>query len=391
MTQQLISPYGGELKWLYLDSETEINAWQKRAARDKFPKLKLSSREAGDLEMLGNGGFSPLEGFMGHDDWLGVCRDMRTAAGVFWPIPITFAVSKEDAEPLQEGDYCQLIDPNDQLVAILQLQDKYQADKKLEAESVFATTDEAHPGVANLYAHQDVYLGGKVILLKQNLLRQEFPGIYLTPAETRSKFTELGWSKVTAFQTRNPMHRAHEHLVKTALEVSDGVLIHSLLGKLKQGDIPAAVRIQAIDALIKSHFVPGSVINAGYPLDMRYAGPREALLHAVFRQNYGCSQIIIGRDHAGVGSYYDEFAAQRIFDEPAVAALQIKPLKLPATFWCDACRDMVSTDNCPHSDKERLHLSGTELRRLLSTGEEVPANFSRPEVLQVLRQYYEGL
>lgn len=389
MANQLIAPYQGELNPL-LATKQEVAEWQERLQVESLPSITLSSREAGDLDMLAIGGFSPLQGFMGHDDWLGVCKDMRTAAGYFWPIPITLATSEQQASSIKEGEYCQLVDQQNNLLGVIKVSDKYKADKSLETKHVFATDAKDHPGVANLFQHNNTYIGGEVKVFQQSHLKQKFPKVYLTPAEARDKFTAKGWSSVVAFQTRNPMHRAHEYLVKIALEICDGAFIHSLLGNLKADDIPADVRVQAIDALVDNYFPADKVINAGYPLDMRYAGPREALLHAVFRQNYGCSHIIIGRDHAGVGDYYDKFAAHRIFDEVDTQGLLIKPLKLDWTFWCYKCEAVTSTRTCPHSDKDRLLISGTELRRLFKDGEDIPAEFSRPEVLHILSEYYKS-
>ncbi|MGK2913354.1 MAG: sulfate adenylyltransferase, partial [Porticoccaceae bacterium] len=269
--------------------------------------------------------------------------------------------------------------------------EKYRIDKSHECQQIFRTTDPAHPGVKMVMEQGDVNVAGPVKVLSQGEFPAKYPGVYMTPAETRALFEAKGWSTVAAFQTRNPMHRSHEYLAKIAIEICDGVLIHSLLGKLKPGDIPADVRQQAISVLIDSYFVDNTVVQSGYPLDMRYAGPREALLHALFRQNYGCSHLIVGRDHAGVGDYYGPFDAHHIFDEIAVGALATKPLKIDWTFWCNQCGTMASTRTCPHHPDDRVLVSGTKLRKALSEGGEVEANFSRPEVLAVLREYYGGL
>jgi sulfate adenylyltransferase len=256
---------------------------------------------------------------------------------------------------------------------------------------VYKTTDLEHPGVKMVMEQGEVNLAGPVKVLSQGGFPEKYGDEFLTPAQTREMFKKNGWSTVAAFQTRNPMHRSHEYLAKIAVETCDGVLIHSLLGKLKPGDIPADVRSKAIGVLIEKYFVKNTVIQAGYPLDMRYAGPREALLHALFRQNYGCSHLIVGRDHAGVGSYYGPFDAHHIFDEIPKDALETKPLKIDWTFWCYQCGGMASARTCPHDEKDRLLLSGTKLRKMLSEGGDVPAEFSRPEVLTVLRAYYAGL
>lgn len=388
-SSHLIKPHGADaLKPLLVPAEERIATLAYAAT---LPQIPVSSREAGDLIMLGIGGFTPLEGFMGEADWRSVVRDLTLADGLFWPIPITLSTTAELAEALVIGQDVALVDGEGTILALLNLQEKYRIDKALEAREVFRTEDPAHPGVAQLLAQGEINLAGKVRVLSEGDFPERFPGVYLTPAETRARIAEKGWKTVAAFQTRNPMHRSHEYLAKIALEVTDGVLIHSLLGNLKPGDIPSEVRVRAIDTLIDNYFVHDTVLNAGYPLDMRYAGPREALLHALFRQNYGATHLIVGRDHAGVGDYYGPFDAQKIFDEIPPGALLTQPLKIDWTFWCEACGGMASTKTCPHDPKHRLLLSGSKLRKLLSEDEEVPANFSRPEVLAILREYYASL
>jgi sulfate adenylyltransferase len=357
-----------------------------------LPAVRLSSREKGDLIMLGIGGFTPLDGFMTRADWEGVCDGYKTASGLFWPIPITLSTDEVTAQSIRAGMEIALVDGDTgAIMATMKVTEKYTIDKAHECMMVYKTTDPEHPGVKMVMDQGPVNLAGPVRLLSEGDFPTRYPGIYMTPAQTRAIFEKKGWATVAAFQTRNPMHRSHEYLVKIAIEVCDGVLIHSLLGNLKPGDIPAEVRTRAIAALIDNYFVKGTVVQAGYPLDMRYAGPREALLHAVFRQNYGCSHLIVGRDHAGVGSYYGPFDAHRIFDEIPRDALEIKPLKIDWTFWCYRCGGMASARTCPHEDKDRLLLSGTKLRKALSEGLEIPNEFSRPEVLAVLREYYASL
>jgi len=273
-------------------------------------------------------------------------------------------------------------------LATMRVTERYAVDKAHECASVFRTTDPAHPGVKMVMAQAGANLAGPVKVLSDGGFKSKYGALFMTPAETRAEFERLGWSRVAAFQTRNPMHRSHEYLAKVAIETCDGVLVHSLLGALKPGDIPAEVRTRAIGVLIEKYFRPGTVVQAGYPLDMRYAGPREALLHALFRQNYGCSHQIVGRDHAGVGSYYGPFDAHRIFEEVARGALETQPLKMDLTFWCYRCGGMASGRTCPHGDADRLQVSGTQLRQWLSEGSPVPAEFSRPEVLEILRAYY---
>ena len=386
----LVAPHGGgPLKPLMLAGE-ELTA--ERARARGLRAVRMSSREKGDLVMLAIGGFTPLEGYMTHADWDGVCRDYRTAAGVFWPIPITLSVDAATAASIALGADIALTDPDDaNPLAMMRVTEKYAIDKARECQSVFRTTDPAHPGVKMVMEQGEVNLAGPVRVLSDGGFRATYGALFMTPAETRAEFERLGWSRVAAFQTRNPMHRSHEYLAKVAIETCDGVLVHSLLGHLKPGDIPADVRTRAIATLIDRYFVPKTVVQAGYPLDMRYAGPREALLHAVFRQNYGCAYQILGRDHAGVGSYYGPFDAHHIFDEIPKGSLEIQPMKIDWTFWCYSCAGMASARTCPHGDDKRLLVSGTKLRSWLSKGEPVPAEFSRPEVLEILRAYYAGL
>jgi sulfate adenylyltransferase len=386
----LISPHGGGgLKPLRPDAPRRAEEARRAAS---LPRVRVSSREKGDLVMLGIGGFTPLAGFMGRADWQGVCDGMRTAAGLFWPIPITLSVDETVAGSLREGAEVALVDPDDDsLLGVMKVAEKYRIDKAHECASVFRTTDAAHPGVQMVMQQGEVNLAGPVTVLSDGGFEAQYGALFMTPAQTRAQFERLGWSRVAAFQTRNPMHRSHEYLSKVALEVCDGVLVHSLLGHLKPGDIPADVRTRAIAVLIEKYFRPGTVVQAGYPLDMRYAGPREALLHALFRQNYGCRYLIVGRDHAGVGSYYGPFDAHKIFDEIPKGSLQIEPMKIDWTFWCYRCGGMASGRTCPHDDADRLLVSGTKLRKWLSEGSDVPPEFSRPEVLEILRAYYAGL
>jgi len=384
---RLVQPHGGiALKPRMIAGEARQGAL---ARAQSLPRLKVSSREKGDLIMLGIGGFTPLEGFMTRADWEGVCDGYRTAAGLFWPIPITLSADRERADSIRVGDEIALADPDDgALLATMKVSEKYAIDKAHECMSVFRTVDAKHPGVQMVLRQPEVNLAGPVEVLSDGGFKAKYGDLFLTPAETRAAFERLGWSRVAAFQTRNPMHRSHEYLVKVAIETCDGVLVHSLLGNLKPGDIPAEVRTRAIALLIEKYFRPGTVVQAGYPLDMRYAGPREALLHAVFRQNYGCSHLVVGRDHAGVGSYYGPFDAHRIFDEIPAGSLETRPIKIGVTFWCYRCNGMASDRTCPHTDADRLQVSGTQLRKWLEEGAQVPGEFSRPEVLEVLRAYY---
>ena len=386
----LVNPHGGGNLKPLLQSGKDLTAELKRASA--LPKVTVSSREKGDIIMLGIGGFTPLDGFMTHADWQGVCDGMKTANGLFWPIPITLSVSQVIADTLKTGHEISLIDPeNGEILATMMITEKYVIDKAHECAMVFKTTDPKHPGVKMVMEQGEINLAGPIKVVSQGGFPEKYPELFKTPKETREIFSKMGWSKIACFQTRNPMHRSHEYLAKIAIEVCDGVLIHSLLGHLKPGDIPAEVRAKAIGTLTEKYFVKKTVVQAGYPLDMRYAGPREALLHAVFRQNYGCSHQIVGRDHAGVGSYYGPFDAHHIFDQVPKGALETEALKIDISFWCYKCGGMASAKTCPHDDADRLQVSGTQLRNSLSKGENVPAEFSRPEVLEILRAYYASL
>jgi sulfate adenylyltransferase len=407
---QLIAPHGGKGLTCCLLEGAALAAEKKKA--EGLKKVNISPRAKGDLIMIGIGGFSPLTGFMGKADWKSVCEKFLLTDGTFWPIPVTLDVSKADADAIKVGEEIALFDPErSEIMATMKITEKYEmseADKKFECEKVFmgegTPTAEAfwkiakddHPGVQMVMDQKEVNLAGPVKVLSEAEYPSEYPGVYARPAESRKMFEERGWSEIAALQLRNPMHRSHEYLCKIAVEVCDGVYIHSLVGNLKPGDIPADVRVKCIDALVKNYFVEKNVIQGGYPLDMRYAGPREALLHATFRQNYGCSRMIIGRDHAGVGDFYGMFEAQTIFDkipkptEPGKALL-CTPLKIDWTFYCHKCDGMASLRTCPHEKSDRVMLSGTMLRKLLSEGGQLPDHFGREEVVAILRKYYEGL
>ena len=386
----LVNPHGGgELKPLLLEGDA-LTAELSRAAG--LPQIKVSSRESGDIIMMGIGGFTPLDGFMTHADWEGVCDGMKMASGLFWPIPITLSTDEASSKGFNEGDDIALVDSDSgDILATMTVTEKYSIDKAHECMMVYKTTDEEHPGVKMVMAQGDVNLAGTIKVLSQGGFPEAYGDQFMTPAQTRAEFEKRNWKEIACFQTRNPMHRSHEYLAKIAIETLDGVLIHSLLGKLKPGDIPADVRSNAIGTLIDKYFADNTVIQAGYPLDMRYAGPREALLHAVFRQNYGCSHQIVGRDHAGVGDYYGPFDAHHIFDEIPAGSLETQPLKIDWTFWCNKCDGMASMKTCPHEGPDRILLSGTKLRKALSEGEDVSDKFSRPEVLTILREYYASI
>ena len=407
---QLIPPHGGKGLTICLLEGAALEAEKKKAAGLK--KVTISPRVKGDLIMIGIGGFSPLAGFMTKADWKSVCDNYLLADGTFWPVPVTLDVGKEDAAAIKVGEEIALYDPEgDEIMATMKVTEKFEmsaADKKWECEKIFMgegtktaeefwkIAEDDHPGVQMVMQQKEFNLAGPVKVLSEGEYPTRYKGVYHRPAESRRIFDERGWKEVAALQLRNPMHRSHEYLCKIAVEVCDGVYIHSLVGNLKPGDIPASVRVNCIDALVKNYFVDKNVVQGGYPLDMRYAGPREGLLHATFRQNYGCSRMIIGRDHAGVGDFYGMFEAQTIFDKiPAPKeegkALLCTPLKIDWTFYCHKCDGMASLRTCPHSKEDRVMLSGTMLRKLLSEGGQLPDHFGRDEVVAILREYYEGL
>jgi sulfate adenylyltransferase len=387
---QLVPPhFSDQVKPLLLPERERV---EEGKSAEKLKKVPLDTRAVSDVFMLAMGAYTPLGGFMGHDDWRGSCVDMELTNGVFWPIPITLSTTKDIAGGINVGEEVALTDgETGEILAVMQVREKYAIDKKLEAENVYRTTDPKHPGVAKVLRQGDVNLAGPVSVLSEGEYPTKYPDLYIRPAQSRAMFVERGWSKVAAFQTRNPMHRSHEYLVKIAIEVMDGVFIHQVLGKLKAGDIPADVRTRAIQAMIDNYFRPATVIQAGYPIEMRYAGPREALLHALIRQNFGCSHLIVGRDHAGVGDYYGPFDAHHIFDQLWPGALQTKPLKIDVTFYCRKCYGMATAKTCPHDPRYHISISGTEQREMLSSNADIPPEFSRPEVVTILKEYYAGL
>ena len=386
---KLVPPHGSDSLKPLLLPETERAEEAQRASQLK--RIPLSSREVSDLFMLGMGAYTPLDGFMGEADWRGTCEHMQLESGLFWPIPITLSCAQDVGDSIGIGEDVALVDgETDELLGIITVDEKYSIDRDFECSHVFRTTDSKHPGVEKVMSQGPVNLGGTVRTVSEGHFPQTYAGLYHRPAETRAMFMEKGWSKVAAFQTRNPMHRSHEYLAKIAIEVCDGVLIHQVLGALKPGDIPAEVRVKAIDALANNYFVPGTILQAGYPIEMRYAGPREALLHAVFRQNFGCSHLVVGRDHAGVGDYYGPHDAHHIFDSLPPGSMKTEPLKIDITFYCYKCNGMATGKTCPHDAADRLAISGTRLREMFANGEDIPAEFSRPEVVAVLREYYDG-
>lgn len=367
-----------------------VNRTVEGAERDKLqrlmpslPKIPLSSRQKSDLDMIACGALSPLEGFMGEMDYLAVINDMRLANGLPWTIPVTLAVTKEEAAPIAVGKPVALVDENGTPLAILHVAEKYMAQRQLEAEKVYKTTEEAHPGVAAIYKEGVVLLGGKVDVINR-VSYDSFLDFRKDPAHLRKIFEEKKWKRVVAFQTRNPIHRAHEYLTKAALEVCDGLLIHPIVGDTKGDDIPAEVRMKCYDVLIQNYYPKDRVVLAVNPAAMRYAGPREAIFHALIRKNYGCTHFIVGRDHAGVGNYYGTFDAHHIFDNFTEEEIGITPLFFDHTFFCKKCEEMASNKTCPHGPEDRIILSGTKVREMLSKGELPPEEFSRPEVARIL-------
>ncbi len=387
---KLVSPHGGGGLKALLAPKSERTELLNRARG--LTKVPMTSREVSDVLMMAMGAYTPLDGFMNKGNWRRVCLDMKLKNGLFWPIPITLSCDRTLADTIHVEEEVALTDAQSgEILALMEVTEKYVPDKIMECEKVYRTTDAAHPGVKKVLDQGEFNLAGRVTCISEGDYPEKYPDLYIRPAQARAMFLENGWSSVAAFQTRNPMQRAHEHLVKIAIEVTDGVFIHQVLGKLKPGDIPADVRTRAIQAMIDHYFVPGTVIQAGYPIEMRYAGPREALLHAVIRQNFGCSHLIVGRDHAGVGNYYGPFDAHHIFNTLWKGALETRPLKIDVTFYCKKCFGMATGKTCPHDDTDRIHISGTQQRAMLADGAPVPPEFGRSEVIEILREYYAGL
>ena len=376
-----IAPHGGELVDL-LVPEGRRDAT--RAETDHLPKLVVNARELSDLEMLTVGALSPLTGFVGEDDYGSVLETMHLSNGLAWSIPVTLSLTDDDVKRIGAGSSVALLpsegaDP----IAIVDIAEVYKRDRQKEALGVFGTEDLAHPGVQALHDAGDFCLAGTVraLALPEH---DDFLSYRLTPAQTRAAFAERGWRTVVGFQTRNPIHRAHEYLQKCALEIVDGLLVHPLVGATKGDDVPADVRMRCYEALFEGYYPKDRAMVSVFPAAMRYAGPREAIWHAICRKNYGCTHFIVGRDHAGVGSYYGTYDAQKIFEEFEPGELGIMPLMFEHSFWCNACEGMASPKTCPHGETERVSLSGTRVREMLRAGERPPIEFSRPEVADIL-------
>jgi sulfate adenylyltransferase len=370
--EHLIAPHGGRLV-------------DRTGARpdnvDNLEQIPLTSRELSDLDMLACGALSPLEGFMSRDDYERVLEEMRLAKGLSWALPVCLAVDR-----VPQDDEVALADAAGAPRAVLEVEEVYEYDKEREAKAAFRTTDDAHPGVARLYAQRPLYLAGRVTVFERP--EPPFAELALDPAEARVAFAERGWRRVVGFQTRNPIHRAHEYLTKGALETVDGLLIHPLVGDTKSDDVPAKTRVDCYRVLLDNYYPQGRVVLSAFPAAMRYAGPREAIWHAICRKNYGCSHFIVGRDHAGVGDYYGTYDAQLIFDEFEPHELDIEPLFFEHAFWCKVCAQMATPKTCPHGGDDHVFLSGTKVREMLAAGELPPVEFSRPEVAEVLIEAY---
>lgn len=381
---RLIRPHGGTLvncEVTGLDRELLIEA------SAGMPAMRLGPREISDLGMIATGAYSPLEGFICESDYRSVLANMRLAGGAAWPIPVTLSATDEQAGKLRAGEDVALYQ-EDHLLGVLHLNEKYRYDKAAEAELVYRTTDQGHPGVRALYAQGEWLLGGRVSLINRQR-DPSFPQYRLDPSETRALFGQRGWRRVVAFQTRNPVHRAHEYIQKCALEITDGLLLHPLIGETKADDVPADVRMRSYEALLSGYYPSTRTVLSVMPAAMRYAGPREAVFHALIRKNYGCSHFIVGRDHAGVGNYYNTYDAHYIFDEFEPEELGVTPLFFDHTFYCRSCGAMASAKTCPHDSSEHVTLSGTSVREMLSAGLLPPAEFSRPEVARVLMEAQE--
>ena len=381
---QLIAPHGGRLV-----DRVAADAVDLSEAAAALPLIRLNARQESDARLIAQGAFSPLEGFLTSADYHSVRDHMRLESGVAWPLPVTLAVDEETAAGLREGGQAALGAPDGSLAGIIDVAELYGYDKLIEAERVFRTTDEAHPGVAGVYAQGSVLVGGRITMLSGTVdLEPAAAPYHQTPTETRAALTARNWRTVVGFQTRNPVHRAHEYIQKCAMEITDGLLLHPLVGETKPDDIPAGIRMRCYEALLENYYPADRVHLSVFPAFMRYAGPREAVFHAIARKNYGCSHFIVGRDHAGVGSYYGTYDAQHIFREFEPQELGITPLYFENSFFCSACGAMASEKTCPHGVDSRVSLSGTQVRDMLARRETPPPEFSRPEVARVLMEEY---
>ncbi|HOO55494.1 MAG TPA: sulfate adenylyltransferase [bacterium] len=375
-----IAPHGGELINRIPGEEQRKELLEKAASLNS---IVLNNKEISDLLLIAIGGFSPLKGFMKKADYDSVVDRMHLADGLPWTIPITLSADDDKAASIKEGDEIALLDPDGTVRGIMTVDEKYKYDKKKEAVNVYRTDDEAHPGVSMLYSQGETLLGGDIVMLNRPE-PPEFPQYWRDPAETRKIFADRGWKRIVAFQTRNPVHRAHEYLQKAAMEICDGLLLHPLVGETKKGDIPADVRMKCYEVLLENYYPEDRVLLSVLPAAMRYAGPAEAIFHSIMRKNYGCTHFIVGRDHAGVGNYYGTYDAHLIFEQFDPQAIGITPLFFDHAFFCKKCGGMASTKTCPHGKEDHVFLSGTKVREMLSAGEVPPPEFTRPEVAEVL-------
>jgi sulfate adenylyltransferase len=385
-TPDLVSPHGGSLVDRFA-TPAEAEALRDRAGR--LPSVVLDPRELADLELLATGAASPLSGFHGAADYRSVTEDLRLADGTVWPLPLTLAVADDVRTLLSPGGEAALVDAAGRLWGVVEVREIFERDPLEESRLVYGTDDATHPGVAYLLSRPRTLVGGpvRVLPLPEDL---PFAQYRLTPRQLREEIEARGWRRVAGFQTRNPIHRAHEHLTKLALEFADGLVIHPLVGETKNDDVPAAVRFQAYEVLVDRYYPRGRTLLAAFPAAMRYAGPREALFHALVRKNYGISSLIVGRDHAGVGKFYGPYEAQEIFDRFTAEELGVTPLKFEPTFYCRACGALASSRTCPHDAGARLDLSGSRVREILRSGGRLPEEFTRPEIAEILRGHYEG-
>ncbi|MBI2896647.1 MAG: sulfate adenylyltransferase [Deltaproteobacteria bacterium] len=375
-----IAPHGGVLVDRVLRGDA-LAAVRDRA--EGLVRIEVDDRVQSDIEMIAVGAFSPLKGFVGSRDWKTIVEDLRLEDGTVWSIPVTLSVSAEKAAGIREGTDVALVDAAGKTLALLSVAEKYRPDKEREAREVYRTTETAHPGVKALLESGEVNLAGEIQLVDRPDTVQ-FPAYHRDPAQVRAIFADRGWKRIVAFQTRNPVHRAHEYLQKCAMEMVDGLLLHPLVGKTKSDDTPAGVRMRCYEVLLDGYYPKDRVVLSVYPAAMRYGGPREAIFHAIARKNYGCTHFIVGRDHAGVGSYYGTYDAHAIFDRFAPGELGIQPVFFDNAFYCRSCSSMASLKTCPHDPSHHVSLSGTKVREMLSRGEPPPAEFSRPEVARVL-------
>ncbi|NOY85079.1 MAG: sulfate adenylyltransferase [Nitrospirae bacterium] len=373
-------PHGGQLINRFVAVE-RLRDLESKAGSLKT--IQLSAREISDLELIATGVFSPLEGFMGRADYESVLKSMHLVNGLPWSLPITLSATSAEAASFNEGSEIALQDQKGLVLAILQLEEKFPFDKEKEALAAYGTNDDSHPGVAYTHSQGDVLLGGKIDMLRPPAA-QAFSEHRLTPAETRQAFLEKGWNRIVAFQTRNPVHRAHEYIQKCAMEITDGLLLHPIVGATKKGDIPADVRMDCYKVLLENYYPKDRTMLSVFPAAMRYGGPKEAIFHAICRKNYGVTHFIVGRDHAGVGDFYGTYDAQNIFKEFEADALGIQPLFFDHSFYCKRCIGMASAKTCSHDASQRIALSGTKVREMLSQGIKPPPEFSRPEVAKIL-------